>query len=102
MGKMLFSCLWSYIKDESEEGGPIRVAFSYDGKNVRAFLLVEGSTDEQIYQWLVAEDKCRIVITHSKENAIKAFFSQTQLYAAMQIWESNNGAFVVLMQNSQE
>jgi hypothetical protein len=31
MGKRLFSRLWSYIQDESEEGGPIRVAFS-DGK----------------------------------------------------------------------
>lgn len=35
------------------------------------FLLVEGSTDRYIYQWMTAKDTCQIIIVGGKENAIK-------------------------------
>ena len=36
MGKMLFSRLWSHIKDESQEGGPIKEHYS-DATVTRGF-----------------------------------------------------------------
>jgi len=42
------------------------------GYDSYAFLLVEGSTDERVYKHFIGEDKCQIIVTHSKDNAIKA------------------------------
>ncbi|HWS82853.1 MAG TPA: DUF4435 domain-containing protein [Ktedonobacteraceae bacterium] len=44
----------------------------YADNEGRVFLIVEGSTDKRVYQWLVAENRCRIIAAQSKENAVKA------------------------------
>ena len=44
----------------------------YADNEGRVFLIVEGSTDKRVYQWLAAENKCRIIAAQSKENAVKA------------------------------
>ena len=48
----------------------IHMERDYPGYSLYAFLLVEGSTDERIYKHFIAEDKCQIIVAHSKENAI--------------------------------
>ena len=36
-----------------------------------AFLLVEGSTDKHIYQWMMVKNACQIMVAGGKENAVK-------------------------------
>jgi hypothetical protein len=36
------------------------------------FLIVEGSTDKRLYQWFMAEDRCRVIDAQSKKNAVEA------------------------------
>jgi len=37
-----------------------------------SFLIVEGSTDGQFYEWFVDPNQCQVVIAHNKANAISA------------------------------
>jgi len=48
----------------------IRLQRGYPKNNLIAFLIVEGSTDENVYRWFVNKEKCQIVIAHNKDNAI--------------------------------
>ncbi len=35
-------------------------------------MLIEGSTDERVYQHFIAKDRCQIIVAHNKENVINA------------------------------
>jgi hypothetical protein len=48
----------------------IRMERRYPGGSLYTFLLVEGSTDERVYKHFIAEDRCQIIVAHSKENVI--------------------------------
>ncbi len=50
----------------------IRIERRYPGKRSYTFLLVEGSTDERVYQHFIAKDRCQIIVAHGKENVINA------------------------------
>ena len=50
----------------------VRIERGYPGHSLYTFLLVEGSTDERVYKHFIAEDKCQIIVAHSKDNAINA------------------------------
>ena len=50
----------------------IRMERAYLGYDSYTFLVVEGSTDERVYKHFIAEDKCQIIVAHSKDNAINA------------------------------
>jgi hypothetical protein len=49
----------------------IRIERRYPKKSY-TFLLVEGNTDERVYQHFIAKNRCQIIVAHSKENAINA------------------------------
>lgn len=50
----------------------IQIERRYPGNSSYTFLLIEGSTDERVYQHFIAKDRCQIIIAHSKENVINA------------------------------
>ncbi len=49
----------------------IRLQRGYPGQSLTAFLIVEGSTDERFYKWLVNRERCKIHITYGKNNAMQ-------------------------------
>jgi len=50
----------------------IRMERGYPGHSLHTFLLVEGSTDERVYKHFIVEDRCQIIVAHSKDSAITA------------------------------